>query len=99
MRAVEDFHGKGAATGFELFHGCHEVGQRTRLQGGGHDDNAEVGSVVFLKIEAAAQGDIHGEAAFVKFVEDDCGDSIEGGILVEDALEDSVGEVEDFGFI
>lgn len=98
MGAVDDFHGVGAAVGLELADGCHVVGELVGFQSGGHDDEAEVGSGVFLDVEAAGEGEVHGEAAFVEFVEDDGGDAGEVGVFVEDALEDAVGEVEDAGF-
>ncbi len=98
VRAVENFHGKGAATGFELSHRSHVIGEGAGLQGGGHDDYSEIGAAVFLQIKAATKSDIDGEATLVELIEDDSGDSFEAWVLMEDSLEDAVGKVEDFCF-
>lgn len=52
--------------------------------------------MVFLEVETAPECDIDGEAAFVEFIEDDCGYAIEIWVFLEDALEDTIGEVKDF---
>ncbi len=35
----------------------------------------------------------------MEFIEDDGGDAVEGGVFLEDALKDAIGEVEDFCFL
>jgi hypothetical protein len=96
-RAVEDVDGVGAATGFEGDGVGEVVGEAGGFEGGGHDDDAEIRACGVLEIEAAGEGDIDGEAAFVEFIEDDGADAGEGGFVLEPALEDAVGEEEDAG--
>ena len=77
---------------------CEEWGEGLGVEGGGHDEEFEVGADGLLDLAEEGEGEVGVDVAFVEFVEDDAGDSVEVGVVEEDAGEDGFGEDADFGF-
>jgi formamidopyrimidine-DNA glycosylase len=67
------------------------------VEGGGHDDEAEVGAGGFLEAAEEGEGGVAFEVAFVEFVEDDDIDAAEVGIAEEAACEDAFGDIAEAG--
>ena len=94
---MQNFHRKCATTRFELGDRHHVLGEVVGFQSCRHDDEAKIGSLVFLKIQATTQGYIDGEPAFMKLIEDHGGNTIQRRVVLKHALEYAIGEIEDFG--
>ncbi len=90
VRTVQDFHGICAASGLERFDRGHVTGELVSLKGCGHDDDPEIRALAFLERQTAGEGNIDGKAALVELIENDCGDAAQLGIVLQDALEDTV---------
>ena len=95
--AVEGFDRESPAAGFQHFCRGEVVCQAACFEGGGHHQHPQVGAGGFLEVEAAAEGDIDGQAAFVEFVKNHRSDTGEGRVLLQPALEDAVGQVDQPG--
>ena len=96
VRAVQDFHGKGPSSGAELRDGSHVIRQRACLQRGRHHDHPQVGAFALLQVQATRQRDVHREPALVELIEDHRRNPGESWIIVQHALEDAIGDIEDF---
>ncbi len=64
--------------------------QFVRLERGGHDDQFEIGSLCFLQLQRAREGDVAVEMAFVEFVEENRRDAAQLRILQQLAEENSL---------
>ncbi|MDF2800066.1 MAG: polyhydroxyalkanoate depolymerase, partial [Devosia sp.] len=82
---------KGAAEAFD--HGCivEEAGDGGAINGGGHDEDAQIGAERGC-IEGEGEAKIAIEAALVKFVKEDGGDAGQFGIIHQHAGEDAFGD-------
>ena len=108
MREIFDVHGERAALGAEdgaiicrlPIAGCclgKIVLQLACIQGRGHDDDDQVGAMLFLDVQRTRQRDVAVEMAFVKFIEDDGRDTRELVVLNELPQQDAFGLEFDFG--
>ncbi len=96
FRGVADVDRERAAGGDEVVGGGTEVRpQGIGLEGGRHHEDGEVRTLRFLERERSGQRDVAVEVAFVEFVEDDGGDSFEGGVVDHAAEQDAFGDEAD----
>ena len=72
---VFDIHGKGATGGSEHVARGEVALQHGGIERGRHDDEPQVGPVLFLQIEGAREGDVPVEMPLVELVEDDDADA------------------------
>ena len=96
-REVLDRDGIGATRGSEGFAGGEVLFQAGGFKRRRHDDEQEVGAGGFLDLQGAGEGDVAVEVAFVELVEDEGGDTGEGGVGEHLAQEDALGDVLDAG--
>ena len=73
------------------------MGHGLGLERGGHDDDFEIGAARLLQSLGQGQGDVAQEIALVKFIEDDHGDAVKAGVVLEPAQENALGDKTDAG--
>ena len=66
--------------------------ERLQIQGGGHHQDAHFLAQVELALDAQGESEIGVQAALVKLIEDDTGDALQGGILLQHAGKDALGD-------
>ena len=87
-----NFKREEAAFGLERRAAAEEVGDGAGVEGGGHDDDAEVGAFGLLETADEGEREVGFEVAFVEFVEDHDADAFEFGIGHHAAGENAFGE-------
>ena len=92
--AADVAEGQGIAAAFAFDDGSaiHERREPCAVERCGHRDDAEVGAKAGLHVERQREAEIAVEAAFVDFVEQDCGDAGELGIGLDARDEDAFGD-------
>ena len=94
---VAHFDREGAAFGLEQLAGLHELLQRARHQGGGHDDDLQVGAARALQLAGEGEHKVAVEVALVKLVDDDAADVAQFGVVEQQAQHDAFGDVDQAG--
>ncbi len=96
VRAVQDLHGKRPATGAELCDRSHVIREHAGLQSGRHHDHPQIRPRAFLKVQTTRQRDVHREAALMELIENHRRNPFQARIVLQHALEDAIGDIEDF---
>ncbi len=99
FRTIKNLDGIGAATGFERDSGREKIGQACSFKRGRHHHHTEIRARTVLQIETAGERDIDRETAFVEFIEYHRADAMKLRVILDPALENTIGEVENFCFI
>ena len=94
-REVFDSDRVRAAARDKRFAGREVTGERGDFQGGGHDDQPQVGPRRFLDLQCAGKRDVAVEVPFVEFVKKDRGDARQSGVGEHLAKEHAFGDVLD----
>jgi len=96
-RTIPDLHRMGPPLRGEA-RGPVEVGcDRSAVERGGHDEEAQVGPVLLLELPGSREGDVPEEMAFVKLVEDDRGDRFQRRVREQAAEQNPFRHVENPG--
>ena len=99
FRTIKNLNGVGAATGFERDSGREKIGQARGFKRGRHHHHSQIRARTILQVETACERDIDRETAFVEFIEYHSTDAMKLRIILDPALENTIGEVENFCFI
>lgn len=92
---ISDVDGVSATLRFNDAARLEVIFEASGVERGGHDENLEVGALLFLQIESAGEGDVAVEVAFVEFVEDERGNAGEFWVLHDLAEENAFGDETD----
>lgn len=94
---VGDVEGKEETFGLQDRAVTQMGGERSGVEGGGHNEETESGAGGALEAEQEGQGEIAVDVALVEFVEDDNGDAAESGVGEEAASKHPLGEETEAG--
>ncbi len=94
---VADFHGKRPARGFENGTAAEVTGHGRGFEGGGHDDDFQIGPAALLQPPDQGEGHVAQEIAFVKFIENHDRDVAQAGVVLKPAQQNALGDKTDAG--
>lgn len=94
---IIDFDGVALAFGNEDGALFQIFGDGFGIEGGGHDEDGQVGAFFLLEVFDQGEGDVAEEVSLVEFIEEDGSDFREGAVVLEPAEEDALGDEDDAG--
>jgi hypothetical protein len=92
---IPDIDGVSATLRFNNAAGLEVIFEARGVERGGHNENLEVGTFIFLQVECAGEGDVAIKMALVELVKDERGDAGKFLVLNDLAEEDAFGDESD----